>query len=204
MAIEVINGLPIATDQLPTLSTIIVAGLSENLMLEQELIQRGFNVLGIDSNPDRILEAGVLKTCIPVFNRHFSLISRPLTPAYEQEKQVYTDADGKQISTMRNHVGVDANRFTITPTVALSSVLMKFGNISLIILNLHGEEYKLTKSINPHCQLCVRFYQQALGYTHEHTQRLIDGITKRGYTVASIAPVDQSGCVDVLLVPANH
>ena len=200
MPVETINGYTIDTDRMPDRSTVIVAGLTENLLLEQELMKRGVSVIGIDSNPERTIEAGVRIECVPGFRNRFFLQRRTLTPAFEKEKQVFTDSEGKYISTMPNFRGVDQSRFVLTPTISLQTVLDKFANVSLVVLDLHGEEYKLAKSINPHCQLFIRFYQTDTGYDSSRTDALIRGITKRGYTEISVTS-QVSGCIDALFLP---
>ena len=199
MSIEIIHGYTIDTAKLSTHSTVIVAGLSEHLLLEQELVKRGVDVIGFEINEQILQEAKAICRTNPSFNKHFDISIRLLTPAFEPSKRVFVDDDNKPISTMVNHEGVNPNNCLLYPTVAFPSIVKKFGRVSLVVLDMHGEEYKLAKCIDPKCQIFIRFYQKALGYTEIQTDRMLLALKKKGYAVASIAPM-LNGCVDVLLI----
>lgn len=200
MNIEVINGYTIALDRMPADSNIVISTFTEDLLFEEEMIHRGFGIIGIDSNLDRLAKAYSLQAQSIRSARKLHIVRRLLTPTFEIAKPMFVDEYGKDISTMSNHVGVNAERFVLYPTVGLFSLLSKLGNVSLLVLNVNGEEYKLAKSLDPKCQVFIRFHQKALGYCDVQTNRLIDGMKKRGYTVASIAPCN--GRIDVLFLLA--
>tara|TARA_A100001515_G_scaffold144096_1_gene147115 strand:+ start:1942 stop:2562 length:621 start_codon:yes stop_codon:yes gene_type:complete len=187
MAIELLGtdygGWLVNLDLIPRGSTIISAGVGEDISFDLELIERlSCNVVGIDPTPKshKFIESQT--------NLHnFYLLKKALTHANDDIIRLFcnTNPDHVSESELPDHNSVSKYEHHLAETIDLPTLFKTYDNISVIKMDIEGSEYSVIENLKyiPESvrQICVEFHHFCSGKTIEDTIRCIELIKSFGF-----------------------
>jgi FkbM family methyltransferase len=176
------GGWYIDLDLIPEGSTILSAGVGEDISFDIELINRkNCQIIGID--PTEKSEAFV-KRC-PI--RNFTFLNKALW--YNQQPvKIYRNKKASEVSdsVSKTNRGVSPDLFYWAETVTIPELLQQYPNVSVLKIDIEGAEYEvlqhLTSLLVP--QVCVEFHHRYLTeYTEQDTQECMQRMLTLGYQI---------------------
>ncbi len=188
------GGWTIDPDLIPAGSTIISAGVGEDISFDRELIARkNCMVVGID--PTEKAKQYIQNHSGP----RFRFLPRALAEKGRSFVRMYRNANPDHVSDsiVSSHQSVASGQFYDAQTVCLDDLLRELPNVSLLKMDVEGAEYSILSSVAnldiP--QICVEFHHFCTGYTIEDTLSCIEHLGRMGYVVAhadaKAAPLQQ-------------
>jgi FkbM family methyltransferase len=170
---------------IPEGSTIISAGIGEDISFDMELIRlKNCNVIGID--PTEKSKVFVEKNSHPKF--HF--LNKALFIESGTKIRMFRNANPSHVSdsVTATHKAVSGNNSYYAETTSIPELLAAYPDISLIKLDIEGAEYETLASLKkldvP--QLCVGFHIFCTGFTLDHTIEVASHVVSLGYVIANI------------------
>jgi len=172
-------------DLVPDGSTIVSAGVGEDISFDMELIRlKNCNVIGID--PTEKSKVFVEKNSHPKF--HF--LNKALFAESGVKIKMFRNANPSHVSdsVTATHKAVSGNNCYYVETTSIPELLVAYPDISLIKLDIEGAEYETLASLKtldvP--QLCVGFHLFCTDFTLNHTIQVASHILSLGYVIANI------------------
>lgn len=177
---------------------VVSVGLSSDLAFEKLMVENGFMVVGVDPSQciaDAVSkEMGVNKK----FEGNFTLVRRLFTPASQPNKRVFTDESGRPISTCDQFIGVCPSKFTQLPSIGHCELTNIYNNITLIMVDIKGEEYKVLKCLQSIPFVCVKIYRDSTNYSDERYDRCICSMVEHCYEVLGTVEDPERKCTEIL------
>ncbi len=188
----------VALDLIPFGSTVISAGVGEDISADLELINlKGCNVIGIDPTvkAKRYIQRNK--------NEHFHFMQKALAPEGDGTIRVYKNRNPAHVSDSitPHHHAVSPGEFYESQAVSVQDLLHRYNNVSFLKMDIEGAEYPVLNSV---CklnipQIYVAFHGSITNHTISDTIRCIERLTKMGYVVVHrIGRLDQ--LIDILFV----
>ena len=179
------GGWAVDVDLIPYGSTVISAGVGEDISFDEGLIDiRGCTVIGIDPTPKarRYVER--------VAGANFRFIPRALCARSNEKVRLYRNSNPDHVSesVTAGHNSVLKDDYYEADTVGLVDVLNHYQNISVLKMDIEGAEYEVLDSLVsidvP--QICVEFHHVCTDYTIADTMRCVERLRRMGYFAADI------------------
>lgn len=184
------GGWAVDLDLIPYGSTVIAAGVGEDISFDLGLIRlKGCNVIGID--PTEKAKRFVEKNP----NENFVFIQKALCAESGRKIRIYKNSNPQWVSESitPTHNSVKTTDFYEADSISLKELLEKYNNISVLKMDIEGAEYEVLNSIErldvP--QICIEFHHVCTDFTLEQTIRCIDRLKNMGYVIAH--RVDKGG-----------
>lgn len=187
MAIEFIGteygGWLLDLDLVPHGSTIVSAGIGEDISFDLGLVQkRGCKIIGIDPTvkSHNYVEARNLPD-------DFVLIKKALTNTSGDIVQLFKNNNPNYVSEsiFNSHHSVNNFDYHLAETISLQSLFDTHEDISVIKMDIEGSEYEVLKSIKnipPSVrQICVEFHHFCTNKTIEDTRESISILRQHGF-----------------------
>jgi len=178
------GGWIVDLDMIPQGSTVISAGVGEDISFDLELINRySCRVIGIDPTPKShkfIQSQEELK--------NFTLLKKALTHKNNDIIKLFknTNLDHVSESELSAHHAVSQYDHHFAETINLPFIFEKYDNISVIKMDIEGSEYKVIENLKniPDSvkQICVEFHHFCLDKTIEDTINCIKHIQSFGFS----------------------
>ena len=172
------GGWCVSLDLIPEGSTVISAGVGEDISFDKEIIRlKNCNVIGVDPTE----KSAKYMRENPQDN--FQFIQKALSHTNEKIK-IYKNHNPEWVSEsiLRSHNMV-SDDFYEAESTTLSELLKQYPNVSLIKMDIEGSEYELIDSLSelkvP--QVCVEFHHFCSEKTWEDTKRCILKMGEIGY-----------------------
>jgi len=172
------GGWCVALDLIPEGSTIISAGVGEDVSFDKEMIRlKKCKVIGLDPTEKSFKYINEN----PVDN--FQFVRKALSHTKEKIK-IYKNhnPDWVSESILRSHNMV-SDDFYEAESTTLPELLEKYPDVSLIKMDIEGSEYELIENLSelkvP--QVCVEFHHFCSDKTWEDTKRCILKMGEIGY-----------------------
>jgi hypothetical protein len=197
MNIQNIEGRYVNSDAIPNGSTIICAGASKSLLFEQSMIQNGYDIIILDPSPIKEDRVRTLISENHAAKNRLFLVRRLFTPANEPNKRVFVLPNGS-FTTCDKWLNADTTQTTTFQSVGIDSLFKLYGNISMLALDLNGEEFKVTKALHTIPQISVRFYIYKTSYGEELMQKRINRMRENGYRTLFINDQQTNGYIEYL------
>jgi len=190
--------LTVPVSELDKFGIIVSAGLSSNLEFERSMVGNGFTVVGIDPS-DHIAQAVNDENSVNKrFERGFTLIRRLFTPAAQPNKRAFTDESGRPLSTCDQFIGVCPSKFIQLPSVGYCELTNIYNHISLITVDIKGEESKVLKCLQSIPFVCVKLYRQSIENSDSRYDRCLCAMEAHGYQVLDMTEDSERNCQEVL------
>lgn len=174
------------------------AGLSSDLSFEKLMVENGFTVIGIDPS-QHIADAVITEASQnKKFEGNFTLVRRIFSPASEPKKRVFTDESGRPWSTCDHFIGVCPSKFIQLPSIGHCELTNIYNNITLITVDIKGEEYKVLKSLQSIPFVCVKIYRNSTDYSDRRYDRALCAMKAHGYQVLSMVEEPEQKRVEFL------
>ncbi len=187
MAVELLGtdygGWLIDLGLIPRGSTIISAGVGEDISFDLELINRlDCHVVGIDPTPKshRFIENQVNLT-------KFDLLKKALTSKDDDIIKIYKNTNPHHVSESQllTHNAVSRFDHYYAETINLETIFKKYDNVSLVKMDIEGSEFDVIEKINfipdSVMQLCIEFHHFCSHKTLEDTRQCIEIIKNFGF-----------------------
>tara|TARA_B100000575_G_scaffold184579_1_gene148453 strand:- start:8201 stop:8824 length:624 start_codon:yes stop_codon:yes gene_type:complete len=178
------GGWIVDLDMIPQGSTVISAGVGEDISFDLEIIKRySCHIIGIDPTPKShkfIQSQNKLK--------NFTLLKKALTHKNDDIVKLFknTNPDHVSESELFKHHAVSQYDYHLAETISLPFLFGKHDNISLIKMDIEGSEYSVIENLKtiPDSvrQICVEFHHFCLDKTLEDTIRCIEHIQSFGFS----------------------
>jgi UDPglucose 6-dehydrogenase len=172
-------------DLIPLASTVISAGVGEDISFDQILIElRNCTVIGIDPTE----KAARYVAGMAPANFHF--IRRALAPRGNEIVRMYRNGNPEHVSesVTATHSAVLVNDYYEAQTIGLQDILEHYSNISVLKMDIEGAEYDVLASLTsldvP--QVCVAFHHVCTDYTINDTMRCMEHLREMGYIPAHV------------------
>tara|TARA_R110000824_G_scaffold401682_1_gene613580 strand:- start:4494 stop:5132 length:639 start_codon:yes stop_codon:yes gene_type:complete len=175
------GGNRVDLDLIPEGSTVISAGVGEDISFDLELIRlKECRIIGIDptEKSKRYIE------------RHqpdnFIFINKALVSNDRagQKLKMYVNKNPKHVSDseVSSHRAA-SNKFYMAETITLNELFSKYENISLIKLDIEGSEYKMVDDViaSNVQQMSIEFHDFCSGYSSGDTEAAAKSIMSSGY-----------------------
>ena len=161
-------------------STIISAGVGEDISFDLELIkQKGCKVIGID--PTDKAKTYVEK----IRNENYVFLQKALFSQNRNSVTMYKSSrpDYVSESVTRSHRSVASSDCYEAQTISIEELLKEYPDISLLKMDIEGAEYDVLNSIEklniP--QIYVEFHHFCTQYSPQDTYRCIEHVKALGY-----------------------
>lgn len=175
------GGWFISPDLVPQGSTVISAGIGEDITFDQHLINlKSCSIVGIDPTPkshDFIDRQSV---------EGFHLIKKALIGSSEKEIKIFKQKNPEYVS--ESIVASNQNsseEFHICPCITIDELLSSYPNTSVIKMDIEGAEYDVISNLKelrvP--QLCIEFHHFCTHFTEEDTLKCLEKLRELGYTM---------------------
>jgi hypothetical protein len=172
-----------------------------------DLISSGDTVLfACNSIEDSLCQAKELASCnlmhvCPLLEEqelgNLVRIQRALTPGFEAKKLLFVSE--KHCTTCEKYQFSGDYTKSSCATLPMTTVRL-YANISLIILDLYGEEYKIAKFIDGPKQILIRFYEYHTSNSEAVTAKRIEALVKKKYGLVSRREEPDEGYIECLFV----
>ena len=177
------GGWMINTDLVPPGSTIISAGVGEDISFDNFLIKKkNCQVIGIDPTPK---SHNFIEKLNPMNN--FVLIKKALSAVNDDLVEIYRNKNPDHVSEsiLSKHQAVKNYDYYYSETVSLNFLLEKYKNVSVIKMDVEGSEYEIIDNLKevPETvrQICVEFHHFCSNKTIEDTYRCIEKLKSLGF-----------------------
>ena len=175
------GGNKIDLDLIPRGSTIISAGVGEDISFDLGLIRaKGCQVIGIDPT---IKSKQYIEKHKP---DNFVFINKALVPKSRGDKKVkmYINANPLHVSDseLSRHQAVSSASYEVD-TITLDEILSTYNDISLIKLDIEGSEYGVVKEIPAMNvpQVVIEFHHFCTDASFSDTMIMVNKIISMGY-----------------------
>lgn len=181
-------------DLVPQGSTVISAGVGEDISFDLELIKRKeCKIVGIDPTPKshRYIESASLP-------HNFILIKKALDNTNDSVIKLFKNNNPLHVSEsiLGSHGSVNNFDYYLTETVNLQNLFDAYNNISVIKMDIEGSEYKVIESLvtvpDSVRQLCVEFHHFCSAKTLDDTKAAIQILKNLGFTKYAEKPSTKS------------
>jgi|TARA_R110002020_G_scaffold72542_5_gene186647 FkbM family methyltransferase len=177
------GGWMINTDIVPDKSTIISAGVGEDISFDLFLMnEKKCKVVGIDPTP---------KSHSFIESQHglqnFQLIKKALHSNNDDLIKLYKNKNPNHVSEsiLPNHESVLGFDSYFSETINLQKVFEDFENISIVKMDIEGSEYEVVESLGsiPDSvrQFCIEFHHFCTNKTVEDTKKMIQIMNSLGF-----------------------
>lgn len=173
------GGWSVDVDSIPDNSTIIDAGLGEDISFCKELLKiKKVNIVGID--PTEKAAKYINKN--PLNN--FNYIKKAITKDSKQIKMFTNIIPGHvSESFCGGHKSV-GDKFYIAKGISIKQLRDKYDDVSLIKLDIEGAEYSVYDQCFGVKQVCIEFHHHCIdGIDIDNTKKIIKQFENRGYNV---------------------
>jgi FkbM family methyltransferase len=168
---------------IPERSTIISAGIGEDISFDLELIdKKRCNIIGIDPTvkSHRFIEGQKTLT-------NFLLLKKALDSESGKQITMYKNSNPTHVSEsiLSNHSSVKKEESYLAETVSLQEIFKIYDDISLIKMDIEGSEYNVLNNLKniPDSvrQLCIEFHHFCTSYSIEDTNNIISNLKALGF-----------------------
>ncbi len=188
----------VVLDIIPPGSTVISAGVGEDISFDRELIRlKNCKIIGIDPTEKarRYIESNP--------NENFYFQQKALYCEGNKRVKIYknTNPDYVSESIAPSHNMVSASESYEAETISIPELLNEYPDVSLLKLDIEGAEYEvLTSMSKPDIpQIYVEFHHFCTDFTRDETIRCIKHLNEIGYVI--VYGVNQGGALkDVTFV----
>ena len=166
----------------PEKSTVVSAGIGEDISFDLELMtRRSCKIIGIDPTH---------KSHIFIENQNlnnFTLIKKALHHENDDIISIYRNkrSDHVSESILPDHHSVKGFDSYYTETISLEYLFERYKNVSVVKMDIEGSEYNVFKNLNhfPDSvkQVCVEFHHFCSDKTIEDTRQVIKKMAKLGF-----------------------
>lgn len=172
----------VVLDLIPVGSTVISAGVGEDISFDLELIRlKQCRVIGIDptEKAKRYIERNP--------NEHFHFLQKALYSGGSKKTKVYKNTNSSYVSESItcSHNMVSKSEFYETEVISISELLEEYEDISLLKMDIEGAEYAVINSLKeldiP--QIYIEFHHFCTDFTPDDTTRCIKHLNDMGYVV---------------------
>lgn len=178
------GGWIVDLDLIPHGSTVISAGVGEDISFDLELINKfSCNVVGIDPTPKSHKFINNHKEL-----KNFYLIKKALTDKNNDIIKLFKNTNPNHVSEseLKLHSSVSQYDYHLAETINLPFLFENYHNISVIKMDIEGSEYSVIKNLHdvPDSvkQICVEFHHFCSDRTIEETVECIKHIQSFGFT----------------------
>jgi len=192
----------VVLDLIPVGSTVISAGVGEDISFDLELIRlKRCRVIGIDptEKAKRYIEKNP--------NEHFCLLQKALYSESSKKIKVYKNTNSSYVSESItcSHNMVSKSEFYETEVISISELLEEYEDISLLKMDIEGAEYAVINSLKeldiP--QIYIEFHHFCTDFTPDDTTRCIKHLNDMGYVIVYGKSL-QGALKDVTLVHRKY
>ena len=169
-------------DLIPAGSTVISAGVGEDILFDLELIKlKNCKIIGINptEKSKRYIENNP--------HENISLLQKALYSESNKKIKIYknTNPDYVSVSITPSRQNVSEKDYYETETISLQELLNKYKDVSVVKMDIEGAEYDVLNSIDnlniP--QICVEFHHFCTDFTPYDTTQCIMNLNNMGYVV---------------------
>ena len=177
------GGWTVDLDLIPFGSTVISAGIGEDISFDLELINlKNCRVIGIDptERAKRYIENNK--------NERFNFLQKALYSESNKKIRIYKNITPKYVSESitPSHKYVSETDFYEAETISINDLLNKYKNVSVLKMDIEGAEYEILNSISkldvP--QVCVEFHFFCTDFTIDDTEKCIEHLQRMGYVLS--------------------
>jgi len=175
------GGWPVDLGLVPENSTVISAGVGEDISFDLELIKnKSCNIVGVDPTE----KSAVYIRKNP--NDNFKFIQKALYSNSNQKVKMYKNQNPQWVSesiTPTHNMVSDLDCYDAT-TVSVQDLLKEYNNVSILKMDIEGSEYEVLNNLKELTipQLCVEFHHFCTEYTIEDTKKCIKHLMSLGYS----------------------
>lgn len=196
------GGHAVVLDLIPAGSTVLSAGIGEDISFDLELIRlKQCRIIGIDptKKAKRFIERNP--------NEQFSFLLKALYSQNNKKIKVYKNTNPSYVSESitDSHDMVSNSEFHEVETISISDLLNIYTDVSVLKMDIEGAEYavinSLTKLDIP--QICVEFHHFCTDFTPYDTTRCIMHLNDMDYVVVYGKSL-QGALKDVTLVNRKY
>lgn len=177
------GGWMLNLDLVPEGSTVISAGIGEDISFDLELIrERKCEVVGIDPTPKshRFIEKQKDLKNFEMINAALHSEDGTILEMYKNKRD-----DHVSESILPHHQSVKEYDSYYAETISLDTVFKRYSNVSVVKMDIEGSEYAVLSALDilPETvkQLCVEFHHFCTDKTLEDTEVIIDKIRTMGF-----------------------
>tara|TARA_R100000234_G_scaffold111415_1_gene84376 strand:- start:226 stop:849 length:624 start_codon:yes stop_codon:yes gene_type:complete len=177
------GGWLVDLDLIPERSTIVSAGIGEDISFDLELIrQKRCNVIGIDPTPKShlFIEKQSVLT-------NFLLIKKALDSECGKEIEMYKNSNPNHVSEsiLSSHSSVKKGDSYLAKTVSLQTIFEQYDDISLIKMDIEGSEYNVLNNLkslpNTVKQMCIEFHHFCTNHSMDDTHKVVSILKDLGF-----------------------
>jgi len=196
------GGWAVELDLIPYGSTVISAGVGEDISFDSGLINlKNCKVIGIDPTEKarRYIENNK--------NEHFDFLQKALYSESNKKIRIYKNTNPNYVleSITPSHKSVSEANFYEAESISIEDILNKYKNVSVLKMDIEGAEYEVLNSISkldiP--QICIEFHHFCTDFTPDDTTRCIKHLNDMGYVVVYGKSL-QGALKDVTLVHRKY
>jgi len=185
--LRLIGGKLVNLDSIQEGSTIISAGLGDDIEFEIKMIQeKKVIVIGIDPTEEskRVLEKAIKFKRINAQN--FILINKVLFTTNLNTKLFLPD-NGFMTSTYDDHSDVNKSNYKYVESITIKELLEKNYNVSYLKIDIEGGEYEILKNIDDICninQISIEFHHYCINNVSLFdTLKIVNNFKNKNYDV---------------------
>ena len=178
------GGWMLDLDRVPEGSTIISAGIGEDISFDLALMKKkNCKIIGIDptEKSHRFIEAqGELK--------NFILVKKALTELEGDVIRLFKNSNANHVSEsiMSDHHAINAFDSYLCETTSLETLFSMYDNISVVKMDIEGSEYDVIPNLkempNTVEQFCIEFHHFCSSKTIEDTKAIIKKMAEFGFS----------------------
>lgn len=184
------GGWLIDLDMVPEGSTVISAGVGEDISFDLELINKfSCYIIGIDPTPKshKFIESQNRLKNLELVMNNFNLTKKALTHKNDDLIKLFKNTNLNHVSEseLPDHNAVSQFDYHFAETVDLPFLFTKYDNVSIIKMDIEGSEYNVIENLQyiPESvkQICIEFHHFCLDKTIEDTKKCIERIQAFGF-----------------------
>ncbi len=192
----------IVLDLIPAGSTVISAGVGEDISFDLELIKlKQCRIIGID--PTEKAKRYIKNNP----NEHFCFLQKALYAESNKKIKMYKNTNPSYVSESitDSHNMVSKSEFYETEVISISELLEEYKDISLLKIDIEGAEYEVINSLEELYvpQIYIEFHHFCTDFTPYDTTRCIAHLNDMGYVVVYGKSL-QGALKDVTLVHRKY
>jgi len=175
------GGWFLSPDLIPESSTIISAGVGEDITFDLHLINlKSCSIIGVDPTPKS--HDFIASQDIP----NFHLIKKALIGSGEKNIKIFKQKNPEYVSeSILSSNQNSSDEFHICDTITLNELLSLHPDASVIKMDIEGAEYEIIENIKelkvP--QLCIEFHHFCTHFTEKDTLNCLKKLHELGYTM---------------------